>query len=60
MGFAHPVVGFLFRLCKQLTLIRDRTIEGNRLWLRLYFVFYFEHTYNMYIFLSKRVVIKLV
>ena len=41
-------------------LIRDRNHEGNRLWFWLYFVFYFEHTYDMYIFLNKRVVIKLV
>ena len=60
LGFAYPVVGSPSRLCKQLTLIRDRKHEGNRWWLLLYFVFYFEHTYDMYIFLYKRVVIKLV
>ena len=59
-GFAHPVMGPPFKLCRKLTLIQDHKHEGNRLWLWSYFVFYFEHTYDMYIFLYKRVVIKLV
>ena len=33
---------------------------GVTWWLWLCFIFYFEHTYGMYIFLYKRVVIKLV
>ena len=59
-GFAHPIVGPPFRLYSQLTLIRDRNHEGNRLLLWLYFVFYFEHIYDMYIFSYKKVVIKLI
>ena len=61
IGLCSPHRGTpFFRMCRQLTLIWDLKHEGNRWWLLLYFVFYFEHTNDMYIFLYKRVVIKLV
>ena len=49
-----------FQVVQTTDLIRDRKHERKRLWLWFYFVFYFEHTYDMYIFLYKRVVIELV